>query len=352
MTDDPRGPSEGLAAALRPVLARLPAALADPAARRAALQAAAALPATLTSGPLGLELRLAGPHRVDLFASAVPGTAAFQDLIDCLQVSPSKWADRAPAADLAAALTRWQDRAGPLPRVARYLLLELDAPAGAGRPKIPSVFLAPRADRDVLLPRQPPNAFQRYPELSIRAAAELAGIWPDPATAQALSQLIAALPAESDIFAIGAMTSRAAGASLRVAIRRLPDDQVAPVLHAAGFAQYAAAVARLASAAPVANRAIAFDVGPGCEDRVGLELSPGVDWKQASTAGWAELLEYVSSLGVAAPDRIDSVLGLVDATSNPLWGLAHVKVAISTQGLLPIGKLYVGVMHREPPVGH
>ena len=92
---------------------------------------------------------------------------------------------------------------------------------------------------------------------------------------------------------------------------------------------------------------VAFEVGPGSEKRVGLELSPGLDWKQATAEGWPELLGEMVGGGFAAAERAECVPGLIDPHGNPLWGLAHVKIAADHTGMMPGSKLYVGLQYRS-----
>jgi hypothetical protein len=336
-----------LADVLRAALGRLPAVLADGPARAGAAAIAARLPAGLASGPLGLEIRLAGPSVVDVFAAAVPGDPAFTALVRSLRWGG--WADDERAIALAAVLDRWQHREGALPVVARYLLVEADAPdrGSDGRVEVPSIFLAPRGANDRRLPSAEPNAFHRNVEASTIAAAELSGVWPDPASAQALAAVVEALTGEGEIFAIGAMLSRSAGSSIRVAIRRLDPDGMHAVLCAAGRAPQADVIAEWARASCAPQQDLAFEVGPGAEERVGLELSPWHDWQEARLDGWPELLEELVRTGVADPDRAAAVPTLVSPVTEPgpLWGLAHAKVAADATGMLPLAKLYVGIRH-------
>lgn len=337
------------AVSLRPAitqaLARLPGVLADDDARERALAVADLLPAEFTSGPIGLELRLAGPTVVDLFAAAAPTDVTFAALVSGLR--RGGWADDVRAADLAEVLDRWRRREGTLPAVARYLLVEADAPSQVGAPvAVPSIFLAPRGARDLWRPGQPRNAFQRYPDTTVMAAAELSGVWPDPLTAQALATVDDLLPDEADIFAVGAMISRDAGASLRVAVRRFTPDLVHRLLSALERPRQADILAEWTATAPAARQVLAFEVGPGAEARVGLELSPAHDWKQARLDGWSDLLDFIVDRGVADPIRTAGIPDLVDPDGDPLCGLAHVKVAADARGALPVAKLYVGLLHR------
>lgn len=336
-----------LSAVLDAAMTRLPVSLADNRARLSLWAVARRLPRILVSGPLGLEIRLSGPPGVDCFAAAIPGTAAFAALIAALRHSAPQapWENPAQARALAAVLERWQRGEGPIPRVSRYLLLEMDAPADpAGPVAVPSLFLAPREARDFPRPGQPPNAFHRYIDATSMATAELSGVWPDPATARALADVVQAIPEGGDIFAVGAMLSRGAGAAMRVAVRRLDGAGIRAVLQAAGRSGQAEALLDCAGALAAARRDLHFEIGPGAETRVGLELSPAQDWKQASAQGWPELLQGLIRRGLVTADRVAAVLGLIDPGGEPLWGLAHVKVAADASGLLPVAKLYVGLL--------
>ncbi len=339
-----------LEAVLDAALTRLEEVLADAQARDGVRAIGRRLPAALVTGPLGLEIRLAGPTLVDVFAAAIPGDPAYTALVHALR-SPG-WSDDARAADLADVLDRWVRGDGALPVVARYLLVEADAPErDSTDPRVtaPSIFLAPRGANDRRLPDAPPNAFHRLVDASTVAAAELSGVWPDPATADALRAVVEAIPGEGEIFAVGAMLSRTAGSSMRVAVRRLEPEGMHAVLLAAGLPRQADVIADWARDTCAPQRDLAFEVGPGAEDRVGLELSPLHDWKLASTDGWPELLHELVRVGVADAHRAAVVTSLVqpDRVPGPLWGLAHVKVAANADGRLPVSKLYVGLLHAE-----
>jgi hypothetical protein len=215
----------------------------------------------------------------------------------------------------------------------------------------PSIFLAPRGANDLRRPDAAPNAVHRLIEASTIAAAELSGVWPDPATATALAQVVDALTDDGEIFAIGAMISRPSGSSMRVAVRRLDPAGMHAVLRAAGLRRQADVIASIADASRAQVQDVAFEIGPGAEARVGLELSPDHGWRRARTDGWAELLEEVVALEVADPVRADSVVALVqpDPQVGPIWGLAHVKLGVDESGLLPVAKLYVGIEHGTHP---
>lgn len=348
MTGQPSASSGTLETALAAALHRLPEALADDRSRDGVTAIARRLPAAMTTGPLGLEIRLAGERVIDVFAAATPGDRAYSGLIACLRAGG--WADDARAADLAEVLERWAAGGGALARIARYLLVEADAPAAAALVPVPSIFLAPRGANDLRHPDAGPNAVHRSADASTVAAAELSGVWPDPLTAQALQGVIEAIEPPGEIFAIGAMLSRSAGASMRIAVRRLDAEGMNAVLRAAGLPRQAQAIRAIAQTTCATKQVVAFEVGPGAEARVGLELSPDHDWRRARTEGWPELLGEMVRLGVAEADRAASATSLVHPGSNvePLWGLAHVKVAVDASGLLPVSKLYVGVQHPDP----
>lgn len=339
-----------LTAELTAALDRLPACLADDRARQSLLAVARILPHALSNGPMGLEIRLAGPTAVDFFAAATPGSPEFAALIAALQHpgDGSGWAAPLKAAELAATLQRWLRKEGSIPAVARYLLVELDAPADPDAPlALPSIFLAPRGNRDIFRPGQPPNVFHRYIEATTMATAELSGVWPHPDTAGQLAKIVATLPEDGDIFAVGAMTGRPSGSSMRIAIRRLGAAGIHAVLQAAGRPHQAELLAELARTTPAAKQHLAFEIGPGAESRVGLELSPLHDWQQAQTDGWPELLDNLVSRGVVDADRAAVVTGLVHSGEDTLQGLAHIKVAADTTGLLPMAKLYLGVRYHH-----
>lgn len=347
-TPSPQG-SMTLARSVAGVLARLPGCLADEDARRRLMSVAKLLPAGLTRGPLGLELRLAGPTQVDLFGAVAPTDPALPALAAALEEPPGLpgWGRPEAAAQLGETLRRWAAGEGALPAVTRYVLIECDSPAavGAAIPP-PSVFLSPRGSRDVLLADQRPNAFHRSTAATTRATAELSGTWPDPTTAEALQIVVDALPEPGEVFAVGAMVSRDAGTSMRVAVRRVTPDGARSLLRSLGRPAQAEIIADLARRVPAPRHAVAFEVGPGAEQRVGLEVSPPQDWKTCDPSGWPALLDHLVEHGLAAPDRAGEVLGLIDAAGEPLWGLAHVKVAADEAGMLPGAKLYVGLLHR------
>lgn len=350
MSEQPTaGSADTLSATMAAALRRVPASLADDDARSGLMAIADAMPAAMASGPLGLELRLLGPATVDFFAAATPVEPSWAALCRHLRApsAAAGWRDPARAQDLAGVLERWQAGQGALPAVARYLLVECDAPAQPGAPlAVPSIFLAPRGARDVQRPGMPPNAFHRNVAATITAAAELAGVWPDPTTATALTEVVAALPPDGDIFAVGAMVSRGAGSSIRVAVRRLTAAQIVEVLNVAGRAAQAVVLAAWVESTPTEQFVIAFEVGGGAETRVGLEMSPGHDWREARTDGWPELLDHLVSRGMADPARAADVLELIDADGDPRWGLAHVKIAADVGGLLPVSKVYAGLLDR------
>ena len=342
-----RGQPTSLAPRVAALLERLPGVFADADARQRLLAVAHRLPDSLYAGPMGLELRLAGPKTVDLFAAAIPGEPRYEAIIGALR-APG-WANDRRARGLADALAAWQNGVGSLPAVARYLWLEADAGEELDAPvAVPSIFIAPRRWRDSSREGMLANAFRTRPETTTRAAAELGGLWPDPAVAEELKRVSDVLPDEADIFMVGVMISRGSDASLRLVARYLTPDQIGALLRAIGRPVQADAIADYCAHTCAKRQALAFEIGPGAEQRVGLELSPPSDWEQANPLGWPELLEETVRNGMADIDRAAVAMGLIDPVGDPLWGLAHVKVAAGEAGLIPGSKLYAGLLHMSP----
>jgi hypothetical protein len=332
------------------VIERLPESLIDSNSSAGLRAVFAMLPDTLRAGPIGLELRLSGPSTIDVFASAAPGHVNCDDLITCLRTPLGErgWQDQSRANELAEALERWTSGQGSCSSVARYLLVEADAPADESCPlAVPAIFLSPRGFREDRLPGQPLNAFHRRPDLTTMAAAELHGVWPDPETLSHLERVLAALDGEGELFAVGAMINRDTGSSMRVALKRVPSRSIARVLAVAGLARQGEVLQEIAVSSSAERQAIAFDIGAGAEDRAGLELSPERNWRAASFEGWPRILEELSEWGVLDPERGSALEQLNDAASEPLWGLAHIKVGANSAGLIPVGKAYVGIHHEN-----
>ena len=268
---------------------------------------------------MGLELRLAGPKTVDLFAAATPGGPRYEAIIEAL-CEPG-WADDRRAGELAQALAAWQSGVGSLPAVARYLWLEADAGEDLDAPvALPSIFVAPRRSRDPSREVRLANAFRARPETTTRAAAELGGLWPDPAIAAELKRVSDALPDEADIFMVGVMISRGSDASIRLVVRHVTPDQIHELLRTIGRPVQAEVIADYCAQTCGQRQAVAFEIGPGAEQRVGLELSPPSDWEQANTLGWPELFAETVRNGMADADRAAVAMGLIDPVGDPLWG--------------------------------
>ena len=338
---------EGL---LSTILDRLPESLTDTSSvegLRAVLQM---LPDTMRVGPVGLELRLAGSPTIDVFASALPGHVNFEDFIRCLRepLDQRGWHDQGRANDLAQALERWAAGEGTCTSVARYLLVEADAPASEHDPvAVPAIFLSPRGFREVRIPGQPLNAFHQRPDLTTMAVAELHGVWPDPDTLVHLERVLKALDGEGELFAVGSMINRDTGSSMRIALKRVPPRNIARVLAAVGLESQGEILQEIAMASSAERQAIAFDIGEGAEDRAGLELSPERNWRDASFEGWPRIIEELSDRGVLDLERGRALEHLIDGRGEPLWGLAHIKVGANASGLIPVAKAYVGIHHEH-----
>jgi hypothetical protein len=338
---------EGL---LSTVLDRLPDSLTDPSSVEGLRAVLRMLPDTMRLGPVGLELRLAGSPTIDVFASASPGHVNFEDFIRCLRepLDQRGWHDQGRANDLAQALERWAGGEGTCTSVARYLLVEADAPASEHDPvAVPAIFLSPRGFREVRIPGQPLNAFHQRPDLTTMAVAELHGVWPDPETLVHLERVLKALDGEGELFAVGSMINRDTGSSMRIALKRVPAGNVARVLAAAGLASQGEILQEIAMESSAERQAIAFDIGEGAEDRAGLELSPERNWREASFEGWPRIIEELSERGVLDLERGMVLEHLVDGRGEPLWGLAHIKVGANANGLIPVAKAYVGIHHEH-----
>ena len=341
-----RGQPTSLAPRVAALLERLPAVLADTDARGRLLAVARRLPAALISGPLILEFRLAGPTTVDLSAAVWPGGLGCEALVEALRLAG--WADDRRAEGLADALSAWQRGEGSLPAVARYLWVEADASEDKNaRVAVPSIYLSPRGSQGSWHEGARPNAFRARPETTTRAAAELGGLWPDPTVANELELVRNVVPDQADLFMVGVMISRGSDAAIRLVVRYVTPDQVYELLRAIGRPAQAEAIADYCAQTCATRQAVAFEIGPGAEQRVGLELSPTSVWEQAIDLGWPELLAEMVRNGHAQADRAAVAVGLIDPVSDPLWGLAHVKVAAGEAGMFPGAKLYVGVLHRS-----
>jgi hypothetical protein len=334
-----------LAAPLGRLLSDVPAALLD--AEGAARLAAGAwpLPAGLAGGPVGLELRLAGPAHADLFVAAAPAAATGEALL--------AWAagdGRPVLRPLAQALAEWRAGAGWLAAHATFVLLELDAATDPLAP--PSVYLAPRGAADAGPVEASRNAFHADPEGLVGVLAALAGVAPDPMAGAELARLLGALPPYAEIFAAGAMLSRASAAAPRIAVRRLWPSGLERILGALDRAWAAELLAPLArQLEPLGCRFIlALDLGADAADLVGLEVHAGRYWTEGRADGWAPVLEALVARGLAEPERAAAALTL-PRPGPPVLGLSHVKVLADPKGLRP-AKLYLGadrlVVGREP----
>jgi hypothetical protein len=328
------GPS--LSGPLARLLPDVPVALLDAEGARRLVEGARPLPAALAAGPVGLELRLAGPAHADLFVAARPGAPTGAALL--------AWAsgDGRPAlAPLARALAEWRSGAGWLAASAAFVLLELDAATDPLAP--PSVYLAPRGAADAGPVEASANAFHRDPEGLVAALAALASVAPDPAAIAQLRCLLAALPPYAELFAAGAMLSRGSAAAPRVAVRRLWPSGLQRLLAALDRAWAAEGLVPLArQLEPLGARFIlALDVGAEASPLVGLEVHAGRYWTEGCRDGWSPVLEALRARGLAEPERAAAAATL-PRPGPPTLGISHVKVIADPKGLRP-AKLYLGV---------
>jgi hypothetical protein len=329
-------------AVLGRLLPEVPRALLEPEARVDLLLAAEWLPNALSRRNVGLELRLQGPPRGDLFVAARPTASDGLILHDWLVDFPSG----AAGARLSLVLSQWRQGLGWFARSCRFVLLEVDASQRVGDSlPPPAVFLIPEAggDADGAGAR---TAFHRDPEGLVAALAELAGCRPDPAVATELRLLLGLLPERAELFAAGVMLSRATSSAPRIAIRGVRASELAGLLSGLGRFGAAAQLAPLASRLEphLVDLAVALDLGPLGSDAVGLELYAG------DPSGWSEMLDALVLLGLADRDRVDAAGEL--ARSGPMNGadvrLNHVKLTAVQDRPGPT-KLYV-VMHPPAPL--
>lgn len=334
-----------LSAPLARLLPDVPAALLDPEGGARLIEGARPFPAALAGGPVGLELRLAGPAHADLFVAARPAAATGAALL--------AWAsgDGRPAlAPLARALAEWRAGVGWLATHATFLLLELDAATDPLAP--PSVYLAPGGAADAGPVEAAANTFHGDPAGLVRVLAALAGVAPDPAASAELSRLLGALPPYAELFAAGAMLSRPSAAAPRIAVRRLWPSGLERVLAALDREWAAGALAPLArQLQPLGARFIlALDVGADASPLVGLEVHAGRYWTEGRADGWAPVLAALVARGLAEPERASAAVAL-PRPGPPALGISHVKVIADPKGLRP-AKLYLGADRladgREP----
>jgi hypothetical protein len=344
--------SESLLASLEPVLACLPPPFADLAAVDGLRRVARVLPDSLTEGPIGLELRLRSSDQIDLFGGLAPSFPALSELVSSLR-SPGSgitWADSRAAVNLAECLERWFEGRGEVEKISRFALIECDAAPEPGSPvPVPSIFLSPKGLAPFGAPPER-NAFHTAPRAVVRASAELMGEWADPDVYAAYAQLLARLPDTVEVFAVGAMIPRGRGSSMRIALRGLAAADVGPLLRQSQLRPQADILGDIASSTPADRLALALEVGPGAETRVGLEISPSRDWREASFDAWPEILDHLDRYDVMDTEARDSLQGLLGVHGGMTWGLAHIKVAADDSRLLPVAKAYVGLLRTTESV--
>jgi hypothetical protein len=330
---------------LQSLLDDLPGVLLDTSGRRDLLGAAAPLPHVLSRRSLGLELRLQGAPGGDMFAAVVPTAPDGRVLLEVLR-GGGLGADPATRR-LADALSQWRTGTGWLADSCAFLLLEIDATRRTGDAfPPPCVYLAPRGANDA----DPgadcsANAFHRDPAGLVAALAELSACSADPAATRELARMLELLPDGAELFAAGAMLSRASSRAPRIAVRRIYPDKLEGLLAGLGRDRAARTLAPLADvlAPHLTNLCIALDLGPHSSDAVGLELYAGSYWSEGKQSGWTELLSALVDRGLADAERAAAAASLPrrgDA-AHPTVGLSHVKLTAKADGLAP-SKLYIG----------
>jgi hypothetical protein len=311
-------------------------------------EVARTLPSVLARRPIGLELRLGQDSGADLIVAARPREPDGRAL--------QAWARRTGITRLALALERWQSGFGWLAWNAAYMLLEFDASRDPRA--VPCIHLAARGARSDEFGAIVDNAFHADPEGLVKTLAWLAGTPADPTAVEALERMLAALPPFAEMFAAGAMLSRATVPCPRVAVRRLGPDGVGTILTTLGQRWAADALVPLAAELGRLDARFMLDVDVGAPEQghAGLEIHVGRYWTEGSAEGWAPLLEALVALGLAERERAEAAITLpgCEGPDGPVFGISHVKVGAGAAGLRP-AKLYLGVDRahaaiRTPPV--
>ncbi|MBD0348888.1 MAG: hypothetical protein ICV59_07030 [Thermoleophilia bacterium] len=325
-----------LAAAVAAIRLQIPLSLLDGAGELPLLEVAGTLPPVLARRPVGLELRLAGPARADLFVGVTPRAPDGRAVLG--------WARRANAPPLVRALEEWRSGVGWLAWNAKYLLLEFDAARDA-RAR-PSIYLAPKCAANDAPVEVSVNTFHTDPEGLVRTLAALSDTPVDATAVAELERMLVALPSFAEIFAAGAMLSRASVRSPRIAVRRLRPEGIATLLTVLGRRRAAAALVPLARELRDlgARFILDLDVGAAASRCVGLEVHAGSYWTEGSADGWAPVLDVLVARGLAERDRATATATLPRPRRprRPALGISHVKVTADAARLLP-AKLYVGV---------
>jgi hypothetical protein len=308
------------------------------------VEVAGTLPGVLARRPIGLELRLAGGADADLFVAAGPRAPDGRAVL--------AWAGRSGAMPLAQALEEWRSGFGWLAWNASYLLLEFDAATDVRA--LPCVYLAPlRAANDRPVEASG-NRFHADPEGLVQALAALSGSPPDPRAMEQLECLLAVLPPFAEIFAAGAMLSRASVRSPLIAVRRLHPDGIRVSLAALGRPEAAEDLVPLAAELGRLGARFVLDIDLDASARspVGVEAHAGRYWSEGTCEGWAPVLDALVARGLAERERAEAAIGLPGSRGpgGPVLGISHVKVSADAAGLRP-AKLYLGVHRAHAAVG-
>jgi hypothetical protein len=335
-----------LADAIAAIRDEIPRSLLDGPGELPLLEVARTLPAVLARRPIGLELRLAGGGHADLFVAARPRAPDGRAVL--------AWARCAGAAQLAQALEEWRSGFGWLAWNASYLLLEFDAATDVRA--LPCVYLAPVGAANDSPVEVTDNAFHADPAGLVRALAALSESPPDPRASEELECLLGVLPPFAEIFAAGAMLSRASARAPRIAVRRLRPEGIDALLAALG--RHDAAEELVPVAAELgslgARLVLDLDLGSSAPALAGLEAHAGRYWTEGSSEGWAPVLEALVARGLAEREPAEAAIGLPGprGPDGPVFGISHVKVSADGAGLRP-AKLYLGVARAhaalDPP---
>jgi hypothetical protein len=333
-----------LADAIAAIRDEIPQSLLAGAGELALLEVARTLPQVLARRSVGLELRLGGGGHADLFVAARPHAPDGRAVL--------AWARRAGATQLARALEEWRSGFGWLAWNASFLLLEFDAATDVRA--LPCVYLAPVGAANEGAVEVPDNAFHADPQGLVQRLAGLSGSPADPQAVEELVRLLALLPPFAEIFAAGAMLSRASVRAPRIAVRRLRPEGICALLAALGRHDAAEELVPLATELGGLGARLVLDVdlGASAPALAGLEAHAGRYWTEGSTEGWAPVLDALVARGLAEREPAEAVMGLPGprGPGGSVFGISHVKVSADAAGLRP-AKIYLGVERAHAGLG-
>lgn len=312
---------------LRPLAPSMPAELISPKSLSEMAAIARMLPNSVTSF-FGFECRLgeAAP-RADFLLSATPdpggsilaGTSSLGGLPDRLYQHPI-WSH------LRAFSARWTTPGSSLHDRVENVWLEFDVEGPAPPVPVPSVFFGPRGG----IRRHPRDTSIAPPEEAPYAWVTREGLAPllghaVPAHVEAgLFACLDALPAGAQVFQVGVMLARPAGA-VRLCIANIPLDQIDAYLQRIRWPGSAGHLrSQLAFLGPFADFfALDIDVEGAVRPKIGLECYMAGFKQPAQEPRWQALLDALVERGLCVPAKRDALLTWPgyerDESSPDLW---------------------------------